>query len=128
MFDNCIPWQPTPVHTNQIGKIQYFSSACINTALLYYPDTTLFKYPSLRGKSKAGALAVKLAHCCSVTRPFLSAKGVAYKTRLKVDEMLYCIALGHVLAIMNLHYVLKQSQIDCHVDEVVSKGMKLFDK
>ena len=55
------PPQCTQIKPNQTGKIQYLSSACINTALLFDPNTTLRKYPSLRGKSKAAALAVKLA-------------------------------------------------------------------
>ena len=55
------PPQCVQIKPNQTGKIQYFPSACINTALLFKPDTTLRKYPSLRVKSKAGALAVKLA-------------------------------------------------------------------
>ena len=55
------PPQCVQIKPNQTGKTQYFPSACINTTLLFKPDTTLRKYPSLRGRSKAGALAVKLA-------------------------------------------------------------------
>ena len=53
------PPQCIQIKPNQTGKIQYFLSACINTAFLILIQ--LRKYPSLRGKSKAGALAVKLA-------------------------------------------------------------------